>query len=123
MADIIEEQMERLMAIELLILDFYRSHRNLVDFNVDRIFETYQRHYEKILQGKNPPDLRLDADEERLYKALGETLATLFDNLEDAENQKILVAIMKRLRKSIQTWTGKTYGRQGYLNYIDRMLP
>lgn len=123
MADITEEQMEKFMAIELLILDFYRSHRNLVDFNVDRIFEAYQRHYEKTLQGKNPPVLRLDADEERLYKALGEILPELFVDLDDAENQKLLVAVMKRLRKSIQTWTGKTYGRQGYLNYIDSMLP
>ena len=82
-----------------------------------------QKLLHKLPQRKNPPELRLDADEERLYKAIGEILATLFDNLEDAENQKLLVAIMKRLRKSIQTWTGKSYGRQGYLNYIDRMLP
>lgn len=123
MRDIVDDHLEKFMNIEQIVLEFYRSHRSFVDYNADRVFESYQRHYEKVLQGKNPADLRLDADEERLYKAIGEILATLFDNLEDAENQKILVAIMKRLRKSIQTWTGKSYGRQGYLNYIDRMLP
>jgi hypothetical protein len=123
MADIVEEQLDKFMSIEQLILNFYHTHPNLVDFNVDRVFEAYQRHYEKILQGKNPPNLKLDSDEERLYKALEEILPTLFPNLEDAENQRIFVAVMKRLRKSIQTWTGKTYGRQGYLNYINSMLP
>ena len=123
MADITEEHLDKFMAIEQIVLSFYRSHPNFVDFNVDRVFEAYQRHYEKILQSKNPPVLRLDADEERFYKAIGEILPELFVDLDDAENQKILVAIMKRLCKSIQTWTGKTYGRQGYLNYIDQMLP
>lgn len=121
--EIVETHQDKFQSIEELILDFYRKHPSLVDFNVDRVFETFQRHYEKVLQGKNPPALRLDADEERLYKALGELLPGLLGDLEETETQKLLVAIMKRLRKSIHLWTGSAYGRQGYLNYIDRMLP
>ncbi len=121
--DFLDEHLDKFLSIEVCILAFYRSHPTLVDHNVDKVYEAFQRHYEKLLQGKEAPALRLKGDEETLYKELCEVIYELFGILEDAEDQKSLVATMKRLRKSIHTWTGSAYGRQGYLNYIDRMMP
>jgi hypothetical protein len=119
----LEEHSDKLQPIEQAVLSYFRSHRHLVDHNVDKIYEAIQRHYEKLLQGKNPPSLRFSVDEEALYNQLLPLALGLFAAEDDKENQKTLIAAMKVLRRSIHTWTGSAYGRQGYLNYIDRMLP
>jgi hypothetical protein len=119
----LEEHSDKLKPIEQAVLMYFRSHRHLVDHNVDKIYEAIQRHYEKLLQGKNPPSLRLNADEEALHKEILPLALSLFAAEDDKENQELLIKAMKILRRSIHTWTGSAYGRQGYLNYIDRMLP
>jgi len=114
--------------IELNVVTFYREHPDLVDHQVDKIYEALQRTFEKELQGKKPPRLRWKGAEEELFMRLmalselimGNTLET-----EDGEpvelpvepiSKELLVKIFKRLRSSINLWSER--GRRGYLDYI-----
>lgn len=131
--DFVEANEGILMSIESAVMGFYRDHVDLVDYNVDKVYEAIQRTFEKELQGKNPPTLRLKGLEEELHSNVLNICKVLIgeEPVEDEEGNEVtlpavpketIVDCMKRLRKSIKTWTGNAYGRTGYLDYVKRFI-
>ena len=123
-----------LLSIESAVIKFYREHPTLLDHNVDKVYEGIQRTYEKAVQGKNPPTLRWKDLEEDLFNDLMLVIKVMSgeNSLSTEEGEEIMlpptppeviVAALKLLRKSIGTWTGKTQGRRGYLDYVDGFIP
>ena len=122
-----------LLSIESMVISFYRDHSDLVDYNVDKVYEAIHRSYEKELKGKNPPKLRLKDLEVELHERILDICKVLIgeETVEDEDGNEIIVgsasketiiACMKRLRSSIKTWTGNAYGRTGYLDYVSRFI-
>ena len=131
--DFIDENESSLLTIESAVMGFYRDYPDLVDHNVDKVYEAIQRTYEKELQGKNPPKLRLRDLEVELHENILGVCKVLMgeETVEDEEGNELTVGwatketiidCMKRLRSSIKTWTGKAYGRRGYLDYVSRFI-
>lgn len=128
-----EENQGILLSIESTVMGFYRENPDLVDHNVNKVYEAVQRRFEKEVKGKKPSKLRLKGLEEELHKEvlsicqiqIGEE--SIID--EDGEevyvgetSKETMIACMKKLRKSIKTWTGNAYGRRGYLDYVRRFI-
>jgi hypothetical protein len=131
--DLTDEYQGIFMTIELEVVNTYRNNPELVDHNVDKVYEGLHRTFEKELQGKNPPRLRLNDLEEALHDRLT-GLCEIFlgdgelknEDGEDIDlpmepiSKEVIVKILKRLRSSIKTWS--SYGRRGYLEYISRFM-
>lgn len=122
-----------MLSIESTIMRFYREHNDLVDHNVNKVYEAVQRRFEKEVKGKNPPKLRLKGLEEELYESLLGICQILIgeEPVEDEGGEEVyvgeasketMIACIKRLRSSIKTWTGNAYGRRGYLDYVSRFV-
>jgi hypothetical protein len=122
-----------LLSIESTVIRFYHDHNELVDHNVNKVYEAIHRKFEKELQGKNPPKLRLKGLEEELHETLLAICLIMIGEEsvegEDGEesyvgevSKELMIACIKRLRSSIKTWTGKAYGRRGYLDYVRRFI-
>ncbi|MDQ7026799.1 MAG: hypothetical protein Q9P44_14720 [Anaerolineae bacterium] len=149
--DLTGEYQHIFMSIELNVTNFYRQHPNLVDHNIDKIFAGIQRTLEKELQNRKPPKLRWKGAEEDLFNQLMDLSRIVlgeeeFDIVKDGNeideddindedmdeddepiietiSKETMVKIMRRLRRSINTWSGSNaYGRRGYLNYISQFM-
>lgn len=121
-----------LMSIESVVISYYRDHPDLVDHNVDKVYEAIQRTYEKELKGKKPPKLRLKDLEVELHEDVLSVCMIMLgeETVEDEEGNDItvgsasketIIACMKKLRSSIKTWTS-SYGRRGYLDYVSNFI-
>ena len=164
--DFLDAHQGILQSIEMSVVAYYRNHQNLVDYNVEKIYNGIQRTFDKEIQGKNPPRLKFSPLEQELFDNI-ERFCRIFvgdaelselyeeveeegdaaqeineedipkiivevdegreededlDSLIDPVSKEVVVQAMKRLRKSIKTWTGNTYGKQGYLNYISNFM-
>lgn len=145
-----EEYHEYLFAIETTVLHLYDTHPDLVDHHVDKAYEALARVYDKEAKGRKPPRMRLHGLSQDVFDAL-HPLGELFrgrgtlteppvddadapdttdDSADEADDgEQILdpitpaevVMVFKRLRNSIDLWNS-TYGRTGYLDYIDSFL-
>jgi hypothetical protein len=122
-----------LLSIESTVMGFYREHNDLVDHNINKVYEAIYRKFEKELQGRNPPKLRLKGLEEELYERMLAICLIMIgeEPIEDEDgnesyvgevSKELMIACIKRLRNSIKTWTGKAYGRRGYLDYVRRFI-
>jgi hypothetical protein len=92
------------------------------------------RHYEAEDEQRTPPRPHLAERSERIFDAVqrvcewrlgrGRIVAEpgSESELPDGVNSVAeIVACLKRIRKSVQLWT-KEYGRQGYLNYVQKFI-
>lgn len=146
MYDAVNNYEHILRIIELNVVMYYREHPKLADSNLEKIYNSIQRTYEKEIQEKNPPKLRFNELEQDLFDSIhhitryfiGEAKMEVLetDDNEDETSEKIedmnadfepvskkaIVDCMKRLRSSIKIWSGNAYGRQGYLNYISQFM-
>ncbi len=126
-----EEYQDVLQNIEMAIVGVYKDHRELADFQVDQALEALGRNYQREKTGGTPV-LPKSSMAQEVYKAV----KTMCDwrlgreNMVDEEGQpmgteplsvEIIQACLKRLRKSIETWS-KRGGTQGYLNYISQFI-
>lgn len=130
--DFFEANQGILMSIESVVISYYRDHPDLVDHNVDKVYEAIQRTYEKELKGKKPPKLRLKDLEVELHEDVLSVCMIMLgeETVEDEEGNDItvgsasketIIACMKKLRSSIKTWTS-SYGRRGYLDYVSNFI-
>ena len=133
--DLTSEYENIFMTIEKNVVDTCRKYSDLVDHNIDKVYEAVQRTLEKELQGKNPPTYRWKGHEEELFYTvdalvhlfLGDEALEITDADSEIEvetvSKETMVKILKRLRSSVKTWTGSSaYGRRGYIDYISRFL-
>jgi hypothetical protein len=65
-----EEYQHIFMSIELNVVSKCRQYTDLVDHNIDKVYEAVQRTLEKELQSRNPPTYRWKGHEEELFNAV-----------------------------------------------------
>jgi hypothetical protein len=70
MDNLTDEYQHIFMNIELNVVMVCRKYTELVDHNIDKVYEAVQRTLEKELQGKNPPKYRWKGHEEDLFEAV-----------------------------------------------------
>lgn len=133
---LIEEEFENLMLnIEIQVVSISGQHPNLHDASVDRVYNAFLSRYKALSKGKEARKPSLKSVEEELYLLIegicdfftgdseyfgeGKFLVELDAEKASYEN---MVAIFKRLRKSLRTWT-KRGGSKGYIYYITQFLP
>jgi hypothetical protein len=127
-----EEYEDVLQNIEFAIVSVYRQEPALLDYDVEKALNSLGRSYR---QGEAPPppegfndlqkavyihvkaicDLRIG--EGSLSDEEGEAVDILLETVTPEE----IVACLKRIQKSVQTWT-KQGGRQGYLKFVDGFI-
>ncbi len=135
-----DENQDVLRAIEFEVVRYYRLRPELVDNNVEKVYNGLQRVFDKEVQDKKPPKLRFTPLEQELYDRIDDICRVhTNDGIEDDENMEelleiqedfefhivsktVIIQCMKRLRKSIKTWSGNTYGIRGYLDYISNFM-
>jgi hypothetical protein len=135
MPDLAQEYPDIFYNLELQVVNYYRAHPTLTDYQVDKVYEGLERTLEKELQGKHPPKLRWKDAEERLFIQLqeignwllGDSLTTKdgepFPPPDEPISKELLVKIIKRLGSSVKVWTGSSgYGQRGYLDYISNFM-
>ncbi len=117
-------------SIETEVIGFFHEQPELTDHQIDKTYEALQRRYEKQLKGKPAPKSNLKDIEEALYERLMAVLESWLKTgtYQDSRNRTYqvngpvtldeVITALKRLRRSINLWTRKTRGRQGYLDYI-----
>lgn len=137
-----EENQFILMAIESQVTITYRQNPELVDNNVEKVYNSLQRVFDKEVKERDAPKLRFTPLEQDLYDRI-DTVCRLYtgeqlldskaldvedeDDLEldfnpNPVSKTIIIQCMKRLRSSIKTWSGNTYGIRGYLDYISQFM-
>ena len=131
-----EEYLDVFQNLESVISQYYRQEPDLNDWDVETVVEALIRHYQALWRGQEPRQPRLRTE---LREALYDNLITicelrlgaaaLVDPATDEEflpfepiSLEELVAILKRIRKSIRFWNKKG-GVRGYLTYIDQFFP
>lgn len=133
-----EENQFILMAIESQVTAHYRENPELVDNNVEKVYNSLQRVFDKEVKERDAPKLRFKPIEQALYDRI-ESVCRLYTGEEILESEvgeldeedilafdpaakTIIIQCMKRLRSSIKTWSGNTYGIRGYLDYISNFM-
>jgi len=125
-----EEHLDVLQNIEVAIQEVYRNHLQLLDYDVEWALNRLIQDYQHERKAGHPAETPIaDPLKQSVYSAMRSTcewrmgreaLSKPLDAPEISESQKIeletIIACLKRIRKSVQTWT-KREGRQGYLNF------
>lgn len=118
-----------LQNIEFAVIEVYREHPELTDINVDRVYENLQRAYQNELKSKPAPKANFSALEQKLIQNVREMCEHRLGRADYSQPDKVrgqfhtisienLILCFKRLRRSIEFWTGKNGGIRGYLNYV-----
>ena len=129
-----EEYLDIFQNIEAAIVSVYRSDPELDDWDVESAIEALIRQYQAEWRGKPVRPVRLNTERKRsVYAAVHNMCEWRLGRrpLTTAEGQPVplpepitleeMVAILKRIRKSIRFWD-KRGGRQGYLNYVKSFI-
>jgi hypothetical protein len=127
-----EEHLDILQNIEAVIVQVYREHPDLTDYDVDKAMTALIQSYRNEFTGK--PAVKPNGNLAILVYQQIESIAnwrlgraqTLAENgkplpLPETSSTEVIILCLKRLRKSLETWT-KQGGRQGYLTYISNFL-
>ena len=131
-----EEYMDVFQNLEFIIVQTHRREPDLTDWDAETVIEALIRHYQVLWRGQEPRPPRLNTEvRKELYDGLmaicelrlgngaliDEDTAEEFLPFEPITLEE-LVAILKRIRKSIRFWN-KEGGVRGYLTYIDQFFP
>jgi hypothetical protein len=119
--------------IEFAAVEIYRAHPELTDVNVDRVYEYLQRTYQNELKNKPAPKANFSTLEQQLLQNVREMCEWRLGRAEFSKPEKVrgqfhplsipdLIMCFKRLRRSIEFWSGKNGGIRGYLNYVKEFV-
>ena len=118
-----------LKKIEHAVVEHWKQHDEMNNYNVMRAYEIATAHYHAIARGQTPKPESLKGLDASLYQAVHAACeARLNQPIQDSDSQsrfltmEDLVACLRRLRKSVERWT-KEGGRQGYLQFVAQFLP
>ena len=132
-----EKHADTLQNIEFEVIQVYKKHPELSDWNVDNVYEGLQRVY-RAESGQRPaPVLKLSPLEQELYESV-KAMCDLWLGVRPEEDQvakkskkmaksdtlkthEDILECLKQLRSSVKLWT-KNFGRQGYLNYVGQFI-
>ena len=134
MAKLEEEFEDVLQNLELALVQVYRVHDEMTDWEAETAVASLIRTYTAEERGRKPPNLRLKPLEQEAYDNVqamcelrlgrsqlrddsGEELGLLGEPIAVSD----LVLCLKRIRKSIQLWR-KEGGRRGYFEFVEHFL-
>ena len=135
-----EEYIDVFQNLESVIVSVYRHSPELVDWDVEVVVDALLRRYQAEMRGHEPRPPRLTTELREELFALLEGICQwhlgddeiFFVSAKDEKPVDIpapdpltleeIVAILKRIRKSIRLWN-KGGGIRGYLTYVDQFIP
>ncbi len=131
-----KEYIDVFQNLESVIIQFYRQYPQMTDWDVETVIDALIRHYQALWRGREPRPPRLNNGlRQAMYEALMEMCEFRLGNegLDNTDGEKLfigelaitleeLVAILKRIRKSIRLWS-KERGTRGYLTFVDQFFP
>ena len=133
MEDFEDQYLDVLQNIEFAIVNVYRHQPDLVDFDVETAINGLFADYRAQQIDREPRAHEFNPRAQQVYEAvqavcewrLGRESAAAEDvplaiKLSPLSLDEI-IACLKRIRKSVQTWT-KRGGRQGYLLYVEQFI-
>ncbi|CAM4430780.1 hypothetical protein [Deinococcus marmoris] len=109
-----------LMNIELPVIEVYREHPELLDFQVEEGLGALISRYRAEEQGKVVTPPRVKGLALSVFDAVLETTEMMLGRPEkvmDTIDLPTLLSCLARIRKSVNFWT-KQGGRRGYLNFM-----
>jgi hypothetical protein len=126
-----EEHLDVLQNIEFAIVNTYRLHPNLVDFDVETVLNELIRTYQAE-QNNRTYTARLPTElTQMLYPAVKSMCDWRLGRSELSAggptpqvppvSHEVMIACLKRIRKSVQTWN-KRGGRRGYLSFVQEYV-
>jgi hypothetical protein len=134
MADFEDEYLDVLQNMEFAIVNVYRSEQVLSDYDVDKVLNILISEYQAEHSKRDFTKPNLSPLRERLYKSvkhmcewrlgrevIGGKGKQLKMKESDSNSVEEIIACVKRIRKSVETWN-KRGGQRGYLQYIDQFL-
>lgn len=128
-----DQYLDVLQNIEMAIVEVYREHRDLLDYDVDTVLNLLWREYRSEQINKVTPKPMLNANAQLLYERvrrmcewrLGRATMTGGKGFGKVKPEPIsideILDCLKRIRKSVDLWN-KRSGRQGYLYFIDNNI-
>ena len=135
MGDFEEEYQDVLQNIEFALVQVYRDHDEMTDWEAEQAINGLIRTYTAEERGRSEPNLRLQPLAEEAYErvmAMCEWRLGRSQLLDDAGEEVNLpvssitlsemVDCLKRIRRSIQMWR-KEGGRRGYFDFVGGFLP
>ena len=132
----IEEEFENVMMnIEMQVVGITTKNPKMTDWDVEKVYNALLRKYKAVSQGRGVKEVSFDSPVMDLYLQT-EGICDWFvgdANFQDEDGTDVdlglekvayedMIACLKRLRKSLKTWT-KEGGRKGYINYISQFVP
>ncbi len=135
MAKIEEEFEDVLQNLEFALVQVYRTHSEMTDWDAETAVSSLLRTYTAEERGRKPPTLQLRPLVQETYDNMqamcevrlgrsqmtddsGEAVDIPFEPIAVSD----LVLCLKRIRKSIQLWR-KEGGRRGYFEFVRNFLP
>ena len=123
-----EDYMDVFQNIEAAIVQVYHKYPELADFDVEMAVGNLMDLYKSEQRGRTPRPMPLNDLSQEVYAAaeimcewrLGRGDSGL-PAIPEPLPLEIMVAILKRLLKSINTWTQRG-GRRGYLTFIQEFI-
>ncbi len=123
-----------LQNIEFAVSKIYKEYPELTDNNVERVYENLQRTYQNELKNKAAPKANFSTLEQKVLQNVREMCEWRLGRTEYSQMEKVrgefhtislddLITCFKRLRRSIEFWSGKNGGIRGYLNYMKDFVP
>jgi hypothetical protein len=126
-----ERYQSELMNLEYAIVSVFRKSPALIDAEVDSAMEALVSRYSAEATGRAARTVTLDGARQAVFDAVAPVCEWLLGRApvdtpdpppDEILGLDVLVACLKRIRKSLQRWT-KHAGRQGYLAFVSRFLP
>jgi len=133
--DFEEQYQDVLQSIEFALVQVYRDHDEMTDWEAEQAINGLIRTYTAEERGRSEPNLRLQPLAEEAYERvmvmcewrLGRT--QLLDDAGKEVNLPVesitvseILDCLKRIRRSIQMWR-KEGGRRGYFDFVGGFLP
>lgn len=128
-----EEYLDVLQNIEMAIVSVYREHKDLLDYDVDKVLNILWTEYRNEKQGKSTPIPKLGENAQLVYDRvkemcelrLGRSNQGIKRGLFKAKIEPVsvdeMMECLKRIHKSVDLWN-KQGGRQGYVYFIDNNI-
>jgi hypothetical protein len=135
MPDITEEYADVLQNIELALVQVYREHDEMTDYEAQKAVNGLIRDYQAMERNRPEPTLRLTPLMEEAYASVkGMCDWRLgFIQMRDEAGREVemglepitvpeMVACLRRIERSIKMWN-KKYGRRGYFDFVQQFMP
>ena len=129
-----EEYQDVLQNIEFAIVNIYRQHSGLLDYDVETVLTALIQTYQAEQSQRQMDSPTLTELRQKLYETvklmcewrLGRAKLMRPDEKEGLPNPPAItveeiIACLKRIRKSVQKWS-KRAGRQGYLTFVEQFI-